>query len=305
MKELETSPAVKITGAGRATEGMAIAGLTNLINMGDIREGDDGPSLFAPPDPIPTGQQQAAMPAARRQAPVPVQRPAAAPLRVKELSERIFTTGRLKRGKDYVLERFGFQKAGFADPLYALQEFLFGTRDKSAPGARKFLQTAGQWGRGLVNEQYPLTPTRALFCMMITTLGVAKRLPDDSVNWHEFGNDRLWVDALLRRVAGMEGRVAVSNVRFENEYKALSEAGWEHWHVMCSQQTWEKRLKASGMVPNSPLLTDTSEQLAITMDKDTLAHIKLKPTGPKLRVIWNDDEVRCPSPRLYTLAELQ
>jgi hypothetical protein len=311
MKELETIAPVKLSGEGRALEQNALGAVTNLINMGDWTEGDDGPSKFGAPEPIPTAQEQ--VPARRQAPPVPVVRKTlpvpshpSAPLTKKVLPARIFTTGRLRRGKDYILARFGYSVIGFADPLYELQELFFGTRDKQVPGARKFLQIVGQWGRGTLTDEYPLTPARALFVTMIRSMSGSNILPK-GVDWAKFGHPDLWVDGLRNRAGSIFGspRVGVSNVRFENEMQDLIEDGFKHYHVMCSQKTWEKRLAEAKLTPSAPALNDISEQLAIALDKDTLATIKLQPNGPKLNVIWNDDEVAPPSRRLYTLAELE
>ncbi len=344
MNELKQDHEIKIKASARPSESRMIAGLADMINGDVFVEGDGISTQFSNPDAvgvIPTALDQKAAqvtrrpsPAVNRQQPIPAPKPTfadvnaalaedeglpvtihndgsvtevapAAPA-VRTLPDRIFTTGRLRAGKDFVLNKLGYKIHGFADPIYALAELFFGTSDKTKPGVREFMQTVGQWGRGMVNENYRLTPLRGMFNIMIRSMAAGNQLPDLGVDWKAFGHDNLWIDALLTRLAqgDQATRNAVSNVRFENEHANLLEAGWTHFHVMCSQATWEKRLKTAGMDPKSPALRDTSEQMAISMDKDTLGHLKLKPKGGKLRVIWNDEFVRCPSPRLYTLAEI-
>lgn len=316
MQELSaTNLARKPNLTGGASEAMVLGSLTQLINSGDLSP-DDGPSPFqVPPSEVP-----AASDLVQRRRPVPSANPLIAPAPlppapvmdaalppeapVTALPQFIFTTGRMKAGKDYVLAALGYPKIGLADPLYALQKHFFGTDDKSQAGARAFLQTVGQWGRGLVNAQYPLSVTRAMFTTMIRTM--AKSLPfADSVQWSKFGtDDKLWIDALLHRMGTMQGPLAVSNCRFENEFNAFQTAGMIHFHVMCSAETWKKRLAEVKLTPASKEVIDTSEQMAAFLDNDVLKRIKLKPVGPKLRVIWNDPGIKPPSPRLYTLAEL-
>lgn len=325
MKELDQKRVI-LKNPARPIEERALGSLTSLINTGDIVIGDGDLSQFTnPQDPIPTRSEQRSEttapkptapvsphPSSSNEAedeglPLPPAREVGVPdtIAKKDMPERVFLTGRLRSGKDNALERLGYTMQSFAEPLYALQEMFFGTRDKSLSGAREFLQTVGQWGRGEINEQYRLTPARATFIILIRSLAAAKQLPDLGVDWKNFGQENLWIDALLRRVGpGTTEKVGVSNVRFDNEYSRMTESGWTHYHVMCSPQTWTKRLAKSGMNPKSPSLNDLSERLAIGLDADVYSRIKLKPTGGKLRVIWNDDDVKPPSPRLYTLTEL-
>lgn len=294
---------------------MAIRGLTGLINMGDIVEGTDlsRESQFAPPsDPMPGAgdlrQDRRPVPQKSRAAliqPAPAPQAPAPQTRRSGMPDRIFTTGRMRVGKDFVLNKLGYVQNGLADPLYVLQKLFFGTDDKSAPGARQFLQTVGQWGRGTVNEKYPLSVGRAVFCTMVRTM--AAQLPKDhQVDWTQYGlSDGLWLDALIRRLSGVSGKQAITNCRFPNEFKALIDDGFVHFHVMCSKETWMRRLSQVGLSPTSPAVMDTSEEQAAFLDGDVQKSVNLKPNGPKLRVIWNDEQVPPPSPRFYTLDELK
>lgn len=230
---------------------------------------------------------------------------------------RFAFTGRLKVGKDYVASALAAKIFGFADPLYFLQDYFFGTSaatnpsQKDIPGARQFLQTVGQWGWGAVNEKYPLTPARACFVKMIRSLAtVNNEFPEHlHVDWANFGRSKsLWVDAALNRIERYleqfpDHRVAIVNARFEHEFVPLKNAGFEHYHVMCSNDTWAKRLGASKLTPQSPAVIDMSEKLAHALDADVIKKISANKTGPMLRAIWNDEKVPSPSPRIYTLAQ--
>lgn len=225
-------------------------------------------------------------------------------------------TGRLKVGKDYVAAALAAKIFGFADPLYFLQDYFFGTnaasdpKQKDIPGARQFLQTVGQWGWGAVNEKYPLTPARASFVRMIRAIATTGEFASDlRVDWANFGRSKsLWVDAALARIEAHllefpEHRVAIVNARFEHEFVPLKSAGFEHYHVMCSNDTWAKRLAKSKLTPQSPAVIDMSEKLAHSLDADVIKKISANKTGPMLRAIWNDEVVPSPSPRIYTLAQ--
>lgn len=221
-------------------------------------------------------------------------------------------TGRLAAGKDYVAALSKASIFGFADPMYQVASHFFGievtsTKNKDLPGMRQFLQILGQWGKGVVSDQYPFTPARACFITMIRSLGAMGKFSPD-VDWDSYGhNELIWTNALVKRAgsftaANPEARVAVTNVRFDFERKALvDDGGWTHFHVLCSPQTWTKRLAAKKLTPQSKELNDISEQLAIVYDRSVLAEMK-KPGG-KLKAIWNDEQVPCPSPRLFTVPE--
>lgn len=261
----------------------SLRSLTNLINSPEFVEnsfdGDSGKFSSPLSDPPAT----------------PITREQAGPV---VFESKIFTTGRLGAGKDTVLKSIGRTIFGFADPLYMLQQSFFGSRDKSLPGAREFLQKVGQWGRGTISPQYPITPERAIFVSLVAAMG--DNLGSE-VNWAAYGkSDTIWLDALVSRTAGLDN-IGVSNVRFRNEREALVGAGFTHYHVMCSPQTLSARHKAQGIAPGSVVLTDLSEHMAIGLDKAALDLVKKFPTGPKLRVIWSDEKVKSPSNRFITL----
>lgn len=235
--------------------------------------------------------------------PQPIAR-AASPLN----ASKIFYTGLIGAGKDYIAAQTGATIFGFADSLYHLAEYFFGvtvnaTEGKTLPGIRAFLQAAGQWGRGERSEQYPFTPARACFVSMIRSLGEADRFDKTyAVNWSEYGRNKdIWLDAVSLRVGLLlsekpDTRVAITNVRFVNEYKRLQELGWTHYHVMASPETRAKRVPVGGKS------TDMSEGLANALNNDAMKKISQQPRGAKFRVIWNDT-VPSPSPRLYSVAE--
>lgn len=237
--------------------------------------------------------------------------PANVPVR-KPIGNRIFLTGRIKMGKDYVAAASEAKIFNLADPLYALAEYCFGVtvnanEGKEIPGVRDFLQTAGQWGRGEVNAKYPLTPGRAVFIKFVRALVNEDRLRDTGVDWRSYGvNENIWLeacvamtDAYLSQNPGK--RVIISGVRFVNEFKFLRAAGWNHYHVMASPATWQKRLVAAKIPETSPSLKDISEGLAASLDNDVTRKISQNRHGNQLHVIWNDPDVAAPSQRLLSL----
>lgn len=225
---------------------------------------------------------------------------------------KVFFTGGLCVGKDYVATLAGLPIEGFARPLYALAQHFFGTpvdannnNKDGVPGMRAFLQTVGQWGRGTVNAQYPVTPARAAFAYVVRSLGASGMLPTDlGVAWDTFGsNENIWLDAALSRIAaaGTE-RISITNVRFGNEFKRLTQAGFTNFHVITTPAERIERLAKRGLTPQSPVLADVSEHLARALDKKVIEQLSGSRNGPKMRVIWNSSSP-CPSARLWTLAE--
>lgn len=220
---------------------------------------------------------------------------------------RIFFTGRIKAGKDYLAAAAGYTIIGFADPIYWLVNRFFGTdvsstSGKEIPGVRDLLQKIGQWGRGTVNAQYPLTSERALFSEYVRSL-TKTGVDATGVRWELFGIDtNLWLDAAMNRAARLDtNRIAITNVRFENEFTRLKNEGWQHWHVLCSAPTWKARLAKDGVPENTT--RDISEQLAGQLDNSVTTKISRDRLGAKLKCVWNDPIVPSPSARLHSTAD--
>lgn len=225
---------------------------------------------------------------------------------------KLFFTGRLKSGKDFAATAAGAKIIGFADPLYAIASYYFhleinATEGKDIPGVREFLQTVGQWGRGVVSEKYPLNVGRAIFISQILSGGPKGFFGFPEVAWATYGrHNDIWLDAAIIRAneyiaANADARVAITNCRFDHEFKRLQSDGWQHWHSLCSPKTWAARLLAEKLTPESAAVRDLSEQLAANLDSNVVKQLSAQKDGPKLRAIWNDDVTPCPSSRLHSV----
>lgn len=225
---------------------------------------------------------------------------------------KLFFTGRLKSGKDFAAAASSALIFGFADPLYAIASHYYGitvnsTEGKDLPGCREILQIIGQWGRGTLNEKYPLTIPRALFLDRVRDDGANGAFGFSEVDWASFGhNSDIWLNACIARADEFlknnpEARVAVTNCRFDNEFKRLQAEGFQHWHVMCSAKTWTERLAKSKLTPDSPAVKDTSEHLAGNLDQNVIKQFSGQKVGPQLRCIWSDIIAPKPSNRLHTV----
>ena len=192
---------------------------------------------------------------------------------------RIALSGVMGVGIDYVAKNLDCVIFGFADPMYDLAVEMLGTSDKSVPGVRKFLQTIGAWGRGDVTLECPLSVERALFVERMRHSGYTR-----------FGKDsNYWVRQCLDRIAqSAEPRIAVTNARFANEAKALSDAGFQLLHAVCHADTLASRRQALGYTDTSTF-TNVSEAMAMEFDRRFFADEPL-PEGYK--VYWNDPGLR-------------
>lgn len=227
-------------------------------------------------------------------------------------TNKLFFTGRLGVGKDFVAAAAGANILSFAAPLYALASYYFGievtsTKGKDIPGIREFLQAAGQFGRGTVNEKYPLTIGRALWIKQVRADGIAGYFEQSGVDWASYGhNPEIWLDACIQHAnkyleENPGARVAVTNCRFQNEFARLQAEGFSHYHVMTSAKTWSARLLQAKLTPESPAVKDISEQLAAKLDANVIKQVSTVKSGPKLRVVWSDEAVPKPSERLHTV----
>lgn len=195
-------------------------------------------------------------------------------------SKRVATTGRMYAGKDHVLRQGGYWILGFADPMYELADYVMGSRDKSDPQVRSFLQDVGAWGRGMMEEggrAYRGCPP-AEWVEVIRAHGRVMAPSFFNVEWNHFGKDKnFWINIMAERIADLPAseKWGVSNSRTLDEVNFLTARGFEHWHVMCSPETRRERL-GGGFSPTTE--ANWTERMAAKLDQNI----------PENRVIWND-----------------
>lgn len=214
--------------------------------------------------------------------------------------DRLFVfSGRMFAGKDFIAKSAGLTIKGFADPIYQLSDFFNGTSDKSVPGIRKFLQQIGQWGWGCVSNEYPHNSERASITRAVRLHGKDMTRDFKWVNWSEYGQRQdFWVNIALTRLgltdsAEANGQtflfpqpvrdpfnLAITNSRFEHELKPCRAAGFNHFHVRCSENTRKVRMQMAGYTVRPEDENDASEAMAKRLDMDM----------PEHQVIWNDTE---------------
>jgi len=233
-------------------------------------------------------------------------------------SRKYVLTGKLRVGKDFIASACEGTILGFADPMYEVGKNLFGDVPKEA--MREFYQRLGDWGKGTVDKDTPITMERACFVLLMRRLG-GDLCPTIPVDWASFGrNTNIWLESILGRAFQESGEafatneeeadfvpvkdLFVTNARFRPEIAEMTKSGFDHFHVMCSEPTYIERLRAVGIVLGDQRLKHVTEMLANELDREVYGMLRLHPTGPKLKVIWSDDRPS-PSDRLFTIEQFK
>lgn len=210
---------------------------------------------------------------------------------------KIAFSGRLRAGKDTMAILSGLSVVGFADPMYEICKFYFGSSDKSIPGMRTFMQYIGQVGWGCVNEKYPVDCQRILWLDKIRLEGPEIFCGNPlfaGVDWDRYGRaESFWVEVLLRRPDIQDQTYAATglgivNARFDHEFEPLMRAGFTHFHVKCTEKTRRSRIEHYDAAADN----DTSEQMAIRLDREAPDHI----------TIWSDHEPMPEGHNYWTVA---
>lgn len=317
-KQIDLNPELKrpLDKANMANDTLALRNLCGFLNNPAVTGAEPPPkgaTVFVPETDAAIDRNGATIVSDPLSAVVTSPKPLAPELpTLDDNLNRIFFTGRICTGKDYCAKAVGATIIGFAEPIYYLAKRFLGVdvnadANKDIPGMRAFLQAMGNWGRGTINEKYPVTPARALFVDRIHRLAESGSLPEEFfVDWKQFGTDEsLWLSAALARVAAAlpdTTRLAFTQVRFKNEFTTLQSEGYTHFHVMTSSKEWAERLGSRNLKPAAPALRDTTESLAASLDQNVIKQISGSKNGPKLHCIWNSSTPP-PSPRLWTLSE--
>jgi hypothetical protein len=240
-------------------------------------------------------------------------------------------TGSLSAGKDFVATSMGCSRESMALPIYKMVEHFFGLEDPDRskalpPGMRECWQTFGQWGKGIVSQQYPLTPERAIFENHVRNhlwRDLLHEMGDTfGVRWQDYGrDDALWIDAMVRRLSSYPQGLtktlrAVTNLRFRVETDAFVKQGWPIVHVLVSPATLRARQDAQGV--SEEARNNVSEQLATQLN-ETCYHVCHRSTPtPDLRdwlndngfgwadaVVWNDEKEQSPTDEFLTVGQMK
>jgi len=200
---------------------------------------------------------------------------------------RLALSGLMRSGKDFVAAECGFELVSFSEPIYYICDYFLGNHDKSKATTRRFMQFIGQVGYGHESAHYEEDIARLAIESHIRLNGdlmMRNDYKDIKIDWREFGLRKdFWVNIGLS-IADYRlnykdlSKIAFVNVRFPHELQPLSEAGFEHFHVMCAEETRQQRLKSLGETLTPQIASDVSEQMAGELNDNM----------PRNRVIWND-----------------
>lgn len=241
--------------------------------------------LFSSPAPQPKETQGASIPS-----PIPegdglftgarvTAASAAPPVDSVVASNRLLFTGRSGAGKKYLAKLVGASVVNLDSPILGLVKKYYpeGKPENFGP----FIATIRAWGDGVVNKDFPMTPTRFLF---------ERFMGRDDGGVEGFGQPGFWIRYMLSTIENAGALVAITNITTAAEYSALKAAGFTHFHVMCSAQTYASRPKRQG----------ANDSLAAALDQDAIKKISGQRQGPQLPVVWSDQVVPPPSPRLWS-----
>lgn len=199
-----------------------------------------------------------------------------------ETGLRIILTGRSGVGKNWLAQRLNAEIRELFEPIHDMLADAFGNKHKSFESA---LQTIMAWGRGMVSDNFPISPARFQFCI------------ESKHNMFEesgFGESPdFWAKLLVRyltsRPQGESRPIVVTSVTSTAEFQALTAAGFKHYHVVCSSAT----------LANRPKRQSPGDALAAVLDKQVVEQLSSRKEGAKLKAVWND--AAAAHPRLHTV----
>lgn len=161
---------------------------------------------------------------------------------------RLFLIGRLRSGKDHLSSLLKRPQWGLADAMRVLLKGLNYPSDKRMSGARECLMKIGQWGRGWVDSNYPLSPERIMWVDYIRNHG--SRLAPQ-YDWSNYGlKPTFYSDLILQDPKYQQTKKSmVSDIRFQSDALNLQEAGSALVLVWASHKTICRRIVEIGEVP--------------------------------------------------------
>jgi len=214
-----------------------------------------------------------------------------------DAAQKLFFTGHPFAGKSWLADQIHACVFEFFDPIYAIAANAFGSIEDNSL-LTGFVNEVYAWGEGLISNDYPLSPSRALFCDWLKESG-----PEGDelmgVPVSEFGTPGYWAKCLLARVARFQQdptaiqRVVVTGIQTPEQYKLLRDAGFRPYHVACHNTTRAQR----------GATTESFNRVAAMIEQDITAKLSREKTGSKLWCIWNDTQQPMPSQRLLSLQD--
>lgn len=236
-------------------------------------------ATLMPVDPVITGLPRASapvVPAPAPAAPAPPPSAAPAPAVAPVDYSRLILTGRSGCGKTYLVAELKrhVQDGGAIVARELYETILDGVRTMcplSDTEVEPLLPLLRAWADGEISANYPMTPARILF---LAAMRARTGLQD-------FGTPDFTMTRFMEVTSkvGDIGRIIQVVTRVENEKDLirLRQAGWIHFHVMCT----ESALKARSVRANA------DNRVAIALDRDATMRSN-SPDTIQVRCVWND-----------------
>ncbi len=206
--------------------------------------------------------------------------PSSPPSATGASATKIFFTGRSGIGKTFLAQLIGAKIREFHQPLSALWT-------GAAPSPAE-LQRLIAWANGVYDEKNLNTLERVLF------VHAARSGLLGGIELPLFGQPNFLVRYLVQEAAGTDGILAVTDVQTKEDFQVLRDAGFKHFHVVCSQTTMASRNKRQ-----------RDERLAQHLDSQASTVMQKEPRGDKKPVIWCDPISPLPCERFYSVAEFK
>lgn len=166
-----------------------------------------------------------------------------------------------------------------------LAALFFPAAKQDSPGFQDFVETIYAWGTGEVTTEYPASPERAVFQMMVRS--VAKGLPA-GINWAGFGaNAGFWTDSVVASAKEFAEKNPTHRIVFTGLPDLIALRYFQgldctHWHITGRPGT----------------VVDT---LSGSLDQDVIKTLSSARSGPRLRCVWGENSPAMP--RLWALSE--
>lgn len=232
-------------------------------------------------DSIPHETASSAPPPPPDETPVPIPLKGPSPL---GKNRRFVFTG---RAVSQIIAALGAKEFSLTSSARQLASIFFPSAKGDSPGFQDFVDTVYAWGTGEVSTDYPATPERAVFQMLVRS--IAGALPKGT-NWISFGtNPGFWTDTLVNAAKTFfeenpQTFIVFTGIPDHIALRYFQGLGFVHWHV-------------TGR-PGTALALDP---LSSTLDQEVIKTLSGARSGPKLRCIWGENSP--PMPRLWSVQE--
>lgn len=193
--------------------------------------------------------------------------------------------GLARSGKDYLIGKTGRKSIGLSDPIAALMERFAGGApigNKSSPGYRRVMQLWGQWGRGMLTEEYPLTPERLQWLQFVRSRGIYWA-QEYALDLGKLGFPQFWIEGAVDRVRNSSSTpTAISNLRWPADVNGVP-LDWPI--VLVVREPHELRTSMAACGESVDVWNDTSERLASGLTVTSMRPTSF-PTG-LLADVWD------------------